>query len=394
MKETTTYPSISVVAKKHRGEQRLCLQFAYYKPLIALVKKLPDVRWSKQMGCWHMPFSKANCELIKQQLSSITQIDFRSLSSTTPIKLKLSESQKGVLNGFYTYLKGKRFSDSTLKTYSYMVAEFLLYHKKDNISNPREIEDYISKDFIKKKPAISTHRQLISALKHFLIYSKANFELDFKSIAPRRDKKLPSVLSKEEVIRLIQVTKNLKHRVCIALLYSSGLRIGELLKLELKDLDFERQMVRVSMGKGRKDRYVPIAKSIVPMLHNYLTTYTPQQYLIENDSKHIPYAATSVRSFLKRSVARAGIQKVITPHTLRHSYATHLLESGTDIRYIQALLGHSKPETTMVYTHVQSDAVKKINNPLDLIVAQYKNSQKSAIFISDNNDKNTSISGK
>jgi len=177
-------------------------------------------------------------------------------------------------------------------------------------------------------------------------------------------------------------------------LYSSGLRIGELLKLELKDLDFERQMLRVSMGKGRKDRYVPIAKSIVPMLHNYLTTYTPQQYLIENDSKHIPYAATSVRSFLKRSVERAGIQKVITPHTLRHSYATHLLESGTDIRYIQALLGHSKPETTMVYTHVQSDAIKKINNPLDLIVAQYKNSQKSAIFISDNNDKNTSISGK
>lgn len=153
-------------------------------------------------------------------------------------------------------------------------------------------------------------------------------------------------------------------------------------------------MLKVSMGKGRKDRYVPIAKSLVPMLHNYLTTYAPQKFLIENDSKQIPYAATSVRSFLKRSVERAGIQKSITPHTLRHSYATHLLESGTDIRYIQALLGHSKPETTMIYTHVQSDAVKKINNPLDLIVAQYKNSQKSVTFISDNNDKNTSISGK
>lgn len=394
MKKISTYPPITVISKRHRGKQCLCLYFDYHNPLINIVKKLPNVRWSKQLACWHLPFTEENYLLIKEKLVKITDVKFDQFTPSTTLKIKLKEKERSLLNGFYTYLKGKRYSASTLKTYTYLVADFILYHQKETIDNVREIEQYIESDFIKKNPSISTHRQLISALKHFLIYTKANFELDFKSIAPRKDKKLPSVLSKEEVIRLIQVTKNLKHRVCIALLYSSGLRIGELLNLKLKDLDFKRQMLKVSMGKGRKDRYVPIANSLLPMLHNYITTYTPQQYLIENDSKHIPYAATSVRSFLKRSVERAGIQKAVTPHTLRHSYATHLLESGTDIRYIQALLGHSKPETTMVYTHVQSDAVKKINNPLDLIVAQYKNSQKSATFISDNNDKNTSISGK
>ncbi|WP_347182257.1 tyrosine-type recombinase/integrase [Wenyingzhuangia sp.] len=141
-------------------------------------------------------------------------------------------------------------------------------------------------------------------------------------------------MSKEEVIRLLQTTKNLKHRVCIALLYSSGLRIGELLKLELKDLDFKRGVLRITMGKGRKDRQVPIAQSLYPMLKYDLDTYTPKKYLIENDTKHTPYAATSLRSFLKRSVANAKIKKEVTPHTLHHSYATHLLVMVTDIRCI------------------------------------------------------------
>lgn len=389
MNKSTAYPPITIVAKKHQGEHRLCLHFSYHKPLIALVRKLPDARWCKVMACWHIPFSKANSELIKQQFSHITQINFNYLGSTTPIKLKLNETQREVLNGFYTYLKGKRFSKSTLKTYTYLVAEFILYHKKDSIENIREIAVYIEKDFIKKNPAISTHRQFISAMKHYLEYTNSGLVLEFKSIAPRKDKKLPNVLSKEEILRLIQATKNLKHRVCITLLYSSGLRIGELLRLQLKDLDFDRGMLRIEMSKGRKDRFVPIAVSILPMLNNYLTTYRPKRFLIENDKNGTSYAATSVRSFLQRSIKSAGIKKRVTPHTLRHSYATHLLEGGTDIRYIQTLLGHAKPETTMIYTHVHSEAINRIINPLDSIVKQFKNTN----FKTDKNDPNTLLSG-
>lgn len=380
IKEQTSYPTISVVAAKHRGTQRLCLQFAYHPPLIALVRALPESRWSKQMGCWHLPYSNANITLIKKELSSITQVDFSQLASTSPIKLKLNESQRKYINGFYTYLKGKRFSESTLKTYSYLVAEFLLYHNKENIANAREIEDYISKDFIKKNPAISTHRQFISAIKHYLEYTKAELVLDFKTIAPRKDKKLPNVLSKEEILRLIQVTKNLKHRVCITLLYSSGLRIGELLSLRIKDIDFNRMLLKIEQGKGRKDRFVPLAQSIVPMLRNYLLTYEPKYLLIEGANSNTLYTQASVRKFLFKSCEKAGISKKVTPHTLRHSYATHLLEGGTDIRYIQTLLDHAKPETTMIYTHVQSEDLKKLNNPLDIIVQQFKKNDKKQLY--------------
>ena len=127
----------------------------------------------------------------------------------------------------------------------------------------------------------------------------------------------------------------------------------------------------IEMAKGRKDRYVPIAQVLLPLLKNYLNTYQPSVYLIQNDSTKAKYSAGSIRKFLAVAQCKSGIVKEITPHSLRHSYATHLLESGIDIRYIQVLLGHSKPETTMIYTLVQSEDLKKINNFLDLIVKQF-----------------------
>ena len=182
---------------------------------------------------------------------------------------------------------------------------------------------------------------------------------------PKKDKKLPVVLSVEEVLKLIQVTKNLKHRTIIAMLYSSGLRIGELLSLELRDFDLKRNQLHIKNGKGKKDRYVTLATSLHPILKNYYATYKPKNFFIENP-KGNNYSATSIRSFLKKSCQAAGISKRVTPHSLRHSYATHLLEQGTDIRYIQELLGHSRPETTMVYTHVSKKDLRGIKSPLDI----------------------------
>ena len=187
---------------------------------------------------------------------------------------------------------------------------------------------------------------------------------------PRRSKRLPLVLSKEEVISLIQVTRNLKHRTCIALIYSCGLRISELINLELRDIDIERRQLLICQGKGRKDRYIILAESFLPLMRNYLTTFQPERYFIEGRPGKT-YSATSIRKFLKASCQRARIYKRVTPHTLRHSYATHLLESGVDLRYIQELLGHAKPENTMIYTHVAKKDLLSIGSPLDLIVNEY-----------------------
>ena len=181
---------------------------------------------------------------------------------------------------------------------------------------------------------------------------------------PKKDRKLPVVLSPEEIMTLLQVTKNLKHRTVIAMLYGSGLRIGELVDLKLSCFDFDRRLIHVRNSKGRKDRYTSIAESCIPLLQNYYGTYRPKEYLIENP-KGGKYGPGSIRSFLKRSCELAGITKKVTPHTLRHSYATHLLENGTDLRYIQELLGHSRPETTMVYTHVRRKDLQAIRSPLD-----------------------------
>ena len=170
------------------------------------------------------------------------------------------------------------------------------------------------------------------------------------------------------------------------MLYSAGLRVGELLNLELRDLDLERNLIHVKQGKGRKDRNVSLGQYIKPVLLNYAEGYRPQKYLFESTTPGMPYSASAIRQFLKVSCKSAGITKHVTPHTLRHSYATHLLESGVDIRYIQELLGHSRPETTMIYTHVSEKNIYEIKNPLDEAVNKFNKT--------DNRDKNLSLSRK
>ncbi|WP_223267236.1 tyrosine-type recombinase/integrase [Polaribacter sp. IC073] len=172
------------------------------------------------------------------------------------------------------------------------------------------------------------------------------------------------------------MTKNLKHRAVLALIYSCGLRISELINLRLKDINLERKQLFVSEGKGRKDRYVSLADSFLPLFSNYFNSYKPIYYFVEGRTNK-KYSAESVRQFLKKSCREASINKNVTPHTLRHSYATHLLENGVDIRYIQTLLGHARPETTMIYTHVKRKDLMQINNPLDVALQKIKNAEQS-----------------
>jgi site-specific recombinase XerD len=290
-------------------------------------------------------------------------------------KFSFDPDQKHILNGFYKDLKGKRYSDRTVVIYSYSVADFISFHRLKNIETltNRDVEIYIETVYIKKDFSISKQRQFISALKLFRQYYPKTEIDDMELVRPKPNRHLPIVLSNIEVIDLIRATKNLKHRVIIGLLYSCGLRISELLNLKLRHIDLQRQQLVVKNSKGRKDRYIILAESLMPLLLNYLTTYNPKDYVIEGQSGG-RYSAESVRHFLKRSCGSAGIIKHVTPHTLRHSYATHLLENGTDIRYIQALLGHSKPETTMIYTHVAKKDLLKIKSPLDVSVAKFSSS--------------------
>lgn len=271
-------------------------------------------------------------------------------------------------------------SPSTVTTYRSFIVFLLLYWKGRPVSELHNaaVLRFIEVVVKRRNYGISTHRQLVSALKHFgkrfLVSAIEPLELQ----RPSRSRILPTVLSKEEVIDLLRATYNLKHRMILALLYSCGLRISEVLQLRLANIDLDRRQVIILHAKGRKDRYVVLAESTVPLLINYISSYRPREYLFNGSDKG-PYSATSIRAFLKRSCRRAGIRKRVTPHTLRHSYATHLIENGVNLRLVQELLGHAKPETTMIYTHVARKDLLSIQSPLDTTLLELRSSDKNLL---------------
>jgi len=180
----------------------------------------------------------------------------------------------------------------------------------------------------------------------------------------RKPSVLPTVLSAKEISKILEVTNNLKHKTILVLIYSAGLRLGELVNLEIGDIDSESMKIHIREAKGKKDRYVMLSEKVLQLLREYYRKYKPERYIIEGQNGG-KYSPKSVQSVFKRALKKAGIRKKATVHTLRHSFATHLLDEGTDIRYIQELLGHKKLETTQIYTHVSSYSINKIKSPAD-----------------------------
>ena len=181
---------------------------------------------------------------------------------------------------------------------------------------------------------------------------------------PIKDQSLPQVISKDEVLNMIAQTKNIKHKCVIELLYSAGLRRSELLNLKINDIDSKRMIIRIARAKGNKDRQSLLSKTVLKDLRKYFREYKPKKYLFEGQGNQ-KYSATSVLKIVKNAGKRAKINSSVTPHMLRHSFATHLLEEGTDIRIIQTLLGHSSIKTTEIYAHVATNQIKVIKNLLD-----------------------------
>jgi site-specific recombinase XerD len=368
-----TFPEIHLEQGVHRKEPQLIIKFKYNDTLINLLRKTKGALWSSTLKSWYILDSKENLGIILNTFKNITTVNTNKISKKVTFKRNLTEDQKKLLNNFFLYLRGKRYSESTIQTYTFFVADFVNFHIETPLTEltNRDVEHFIEKVFLERKYSVSTQRQFISALKIFIVFYPQTKINNLILERPKKDRKLPNVLSQEEVLSIISSTQNLKHRAIIALIYSCGLRISELINLKLADFHIERKQLIVKNGKGRKDRYVSLADSFIPLLSNYYHSYKPITYFVEGQKKG-KYTAESVRQFLRRSCTKAKIKKNVTPHTLRHSYATHLLENGVDIRYIQSLLGHAKPETTMIYTHVKRKDLMEIQNPLDIALQKIK----------------------
>jgi site-specific recombinase XerD len=212
--------------------------------------------------------------------------------------------------------------------------------------------------------ATATQNQAINSIKFYYERVLGQARKVYFIERPQKEKFLPEVMSIEEVTILLKSISNLKHRAIIMTIYSGGLRISELINLKVKDIDGNRMQIRISQSKGKKDRYTLLSKKTLITLRQYFTEYKPKEWLFEGENGK-KYSDSSIYSIFKKALNDARIYKKVTVHGLRHSFATHLLESGTDLRYIQSLLGHSSSKTTEIYTHITTKGFDQIKNPLD-----------------------------
>jgi site-specific recombinase XerD len=266
----------------------------------------------------------------------------------------------------YEEMSYRHYSPRSIKTYLSLVSVVSVHFGKspDLIGIP-ELKDYLFKRIETDKLSVSSINQTISAFK---ILFKDVLGRDWDPIRikrPRRPKLLPVVFSKEEVSLILSSIRNRKHYCLIALTYASGLRMGEVISLKPCDIDSDRMQLKVRGGKGYKDRYTLLPQQLLVQLRDYFRRYRPAIYLFEGQEPGKPYSATSARCILKKAMFKAGIKKKACFHTLRHSFATHLLEQGTNIRYIQELLGHQSLKTTTVYLHVSNLNPSLVKSPFD-----------------------------
>jgi len=240
------------------------------------------------------------------------------------------------------------------------------YFKRRQLNEIRdeEIRDYLLYLNTKRKVSDSYLNQAINSIKFYYEKVLRRPTKEYYLQRPRTSKKLPEVMSMEEVSSILRSVDNIKHRCILYLIYSGGLRLGEVTNLKVTDIDPGRMMIKIRQGKGKKDRYTLLSDKALELLRQYLQEYTPSDWLFQGKEGG-KYSDRSVQEIFHKAVRKAGIKKLVTVHTLRHSFATHLLEQGTDIRYIQELLGHGNIKTTLIYSHITRKGISGIKSPLD-----------------------------
>jgi integrase/recombinase XerD len=373
------------------GGNRIALRFPYDQELNSVVKELPDAQWSSDMKYWHISDSSDIVSILLRTFHRKTYIDYSALklnlAETISLKKEekkietsgrvkisssvefstLSEKGEADIARYKRWMEANRYPKTTVQTYVSMMIKFLKF------VCPREAEECTGDDLIRfideyilpKGLSQSFQNQMISSVKKFYTHIYKMSIDPVKIQRPRPRHKLPNVLGKDELRKMLKSLSNEKHRVMLNLIYACGLRRSELINLVPVDIERNRNLLRIRQAKGFKDRVVPVSVKTIEMVDAYMDHFKPQKYLFEGQWPGEPYSVSSLEKVLKNAYTRAGIRKPVTLHWLRHSYATHLLESGTDLRYIQELLGHQSSKTTEIYTHVTTRGIQNIRSPLD-----------------------------
>lgn len=344
------------------------IYFTYNRTLIETIKTMPLCRWDSSKTCWTVPYNEQNMkELQKIANAQDLQFSYEVISKTAgTARLPKHANYLRCPKEYTEKLKELRYSSNTLNVYTDLFEEFINYYPDKAAPEITEEEIIAFLRYLVNDRKISTsyQNQSINAIKFYYERVLGGKRKIYLIERPRKENYLPEVLSEEEVAAILKAITNLKHKALIMTIYSGGLRISELIKLKIRDIDSDRMQIRIQQSKGKKDRYTLLSKKTLITLRLYFKEYKPKEWLFEGEGGG-QYTDSSIYSIFKRALTTAKITKKVSIHSLRHSFATHLLENGTDLRYIQNLLGHSSSKTTEIYTHITTKGFDQIKNPLD-----------------------------
>ena len=352
-------PKINFELGIHRDKHIILIRFDKDEELIARVKKLKGIHWSRTLKAWYVP----DVAEYRKRFGLAESIENEEIKR---IEEKIHPVNREAFRRMVDQLKLKSYSPNTIKTYRNEFMQLLLVLKSHSVDDcdAEKIRSYML--YCTKTLQLSENslHSRLNALKFYFEQVLHREKFFYEIPRPKKPSKLPKIINNKDIKKLLDKTENLKHNTMLKLCYGMGLRVSEIVNLKISDIDSKNMQVFIERAKGKKDRYVNLPESILEQLRRYFREEKPKYYLFEGQYGG-KYSIRSVQQIFKNALKKANIIKPVGIHSLRHSFATHLLESGTDIRFIQELLGHNDIKTTLIYTQVSNNSVRKIKSPLD-----------------------------
>jgi integrase/recombinase XerD len=384
----------------HRNNECLGIVFSRNTGLEKTVRNLECIKWSKTHTCWYIPLSQTGYLLLVKQLKDKAIIDNsalqvylqtkRKVAATLPeptpdeiLKVsyakrplalspawQLSVANLAALEDFVQMLQLKAYSKSTIITYRNEFIQLLKLLKQKPVDSltVQDLKRYMSYILVKEHISENTAHSRLNALKFYFEQVLGREKFFWEIPRPKKVQKLPKVISEEKILEGLLKIPNLKHKTLLLLAYSAGMRVSEVVSLRVTDINSDRMQISINHAKGKKDRVVTLSKSILPILRDYYIKYKPEDWLFEGSHSREHYSARSAQQVFKDAYKKLGLPPQCSFHSLRHSYATHLLENGTDISFIQKLLGHNDIKTTLRYAQVSKKEIGNIESPLDRVL--------------------------
>lgn len=351
----------------HNNKKCIAVYFGYNPTLNKKMQQVPDAKWSKTLKSWLIPDTKnnrKNCGLLDTSTAGIISVPVSKTSK--PVLPCLSENNKEQMQIFLQQLTLKAYSSSTIRTYKNEFAQFLCLLGNMPVQNlqPQHLQRYFIYCMQRSSRENSIHSKM-NAIKFYYEQVLHKQKMFFEIPRPKKPLKLPGVFSKEEIAAIINSVNNLKQKTILMIAYACGLRVSEVVSLNISDIDSNRMIIHLHGTKGKKDRIVNISTTLLIMLREYYRQYKPKKYLFEGNGKEKHYTSRSIQLVLQAAKQKAKINKQGSMHQLRHSFATHLLDKGTDVVMIQKLLGHNDIKTTLRYLHVTNRDLKHVVSPLE-----------------------------